>query len=277
MFLNLKKALKFARNNKFAIGAFNVFDLEGVAAVSKAAQELKAPVIIQTTPKAIEYAGLRQLFDLVKNEIAEKNIKAAIHLDHAKDFGLVKDCVDIGYSSVMIDGSADDFDSNVAITKKVVNYAKEYGVNVEGELGQIGKGAGEEDKDQKKLTDPALAKKFVQLTQIDAVAISVGNKHGAPKGEKINLELLAEIANLVDIPIVMHGSSGLPHQDIKGAIKLGVCKFNIDTNLRRAFLAEMVKAKDDPREALEEAIETMSEIVKSYIKLLASDGRADEI
>lgn len=280
MFLDLKKALKFARENKFAIPAFNVFDLEGVISISRAASELNAPVIIQTTPKAIDYAGLDQLFDIIKNEIHTADIKAAIHLDHAKDFNIIKDCIDIGYNSVMIDGSALDFESNVAVTKKVVRYADEYGVNVEAEIGKIGHEIGEEGNDQNKLTDPETAKKFVEQTRINAVAVSVGNRHGAPKGEKLNSDLLEKISQLVRIPIVMHGSSGLSHSDIKKAIQLGVTKINIDTKLKQAFLAKITGVKDgedDPREILSDAVLAMSEIVKSYIELVGADGRADEV
>ena len=280
MFLDLKKALKFARENKFAIPAFNVFDLEGVKAVCVAASELNAPVIIQTTPKAIDYAGLNQLFDIIKNEIHSKDIKAAIHLDHAKDFGTVKECINIGYNSVMIDGSELDFESNVNLTKKVVSYAGEYKVNVEAEIGNIGHEISERGNDQNKLTDPKFAQKFVEQTGIDAVAVSVGNKHGAPKGERLNLDLLRSICELVKIPIVMHGSSGLSHSDIQKAIQLGVAKINIDTKLKKAFLTEIMEAKDiegDPREILKDAVLAMTEIVKSYIELVHADGRADEV
>lgn len=280
MFLDLKKALKFARENKFAIPAFNVFDLEGVLAISKAASELKALVIIQTTPKAIDYAGLNQIFNIIKNEIHTTDIKAAVNLDHARDFGTIRECIDIGYNSVMIDGSALDFESNVAVTKKVVRYASERKVNVEAEVGVIGREVSEIGREQKNLTDPKVAQKFVEQTGIDAVAVSVGNRHGAPKGEKLNLNLLESICQLVEIPIVLHGSSGLSHLDIKKAIDLGVAKINIDTKLRQAFLAEIKEIKDDqddPRAVLEDATEAMSEIVKSYIKLVGAEGRADEI
>ena len=280
MFLDLKKALKFAREKKFAIPAFNVFDLEGVLSISKAASELNALVIIQTTPKAIDYAGLNQLFNIIKNEIHSRDLKAAIHLDHAKDFGTVRECIDIGYNSVMIDGSALDFESNVAVTKKVVSYASEYRVNVEAEIGNVGHEIGETGNNQNNLTVPEIAQKFVEQTGIDAVAVSVGNLHGAPKGERLNLNLLESICEIVKIPIVMHGSSGLSHSDVQRAIQLGVAKINIDTKLKRAFLAEIMEVKDiedDPREILKDAIEAMSEIVKSYIKLVGADGRADEI
>lgn len=279
MFLNLKNALKIARKNHFAIGAFNVFDLEGAKAVAIAAEELQAPVIFQTTPKAIEYAGLEQLFDIVKNEIHERRLKATIHLDHAKDFGLVQKCIDMGYNSVMIDGSELDFDANIHISQKIVKFAHEYDVSVEAELGAIGKEIGENEKDVKGKTDPRLVKQFVESTKIDALGISVGNAHGAPKGEKIDIDLLKNIANKTDIPLVLHGSSGLGELDIKNALKIGVAKFNIDTNLRKAFINELEDQKEsnDPREILGKIMSAQKEIVKKYIELFGSKGKYEEV
>ncbi len=279
MFLNLKKALLIGRKNHFAIGGFNVFDLEGAKAVASAADELSAPVIFQTTSKAVEYAGLEQIFDIIKNEIHDKNLKATIHLDHAKDFGLVKKCIDIGYNSVMIDGSELDFEANVHLTKKVVQYAKNYGVNVEAELGAIGKEAGENGGGAKGKTDPSLVVKFINLTKIDALGISVGNAHGAPKGEKIDFELLEKISNETEIPLVLHGSSGLKASDIKESIKCGVAKFNIDTNLRKAFIEELkdYKNSDDPRDVLNKIMSAQEEIVKKYIELFGTKGKYEEV
>lgn len=279
MFLNLKSALKTARKNHFAIGAFNVFDLEGAKAVASAAEELNAPVIFQTTPKVIEYAGLEQIFDIVKNEIYSKNLKATIHLDHAKDFGLVKRCIDNGYNSVMIDGSNLDFEANIHLTKKVVDYAREYDVNVEAELGLI-------DKEEKmnralaqKRTDPDLVEEFVAKTGINALGISVGNKHGAPRGEKIDFDLLEKISFKTDVPLVLHGSSGLRESDVERARKYGVAKFNIDTNLRKAFIYELKSQKNsnDPRDIMGKIISAQKEIVKKYIELFGSEGKYEEV
>jgi len=279
MFLDLKNALKVARDKGFAIGAFNVFDLEGAKAVASAAEELNAPLIFQTTPKAIEYAGLEQIFSIVKNEIHTRNLKATIHLDHAKDFGLVKKCIEIGYNSVMIDGSDLDFDANIHLTKKTVNYAKEYNVNVEAELGAIGKEAGENGANFKGTTDQSLVKEFIELTKIDALGISVGNAHGAPKGEKINFELLEKISNKTNIPLVLHGSSGLRESEIKKAIKCGVAKFNIDTNLRKAFIKELKDQENnnDPRDILSKIMSAQEEIVKKYIEFFGTKGKYEEV
>lgn len=278
MFMDIKNGLRVAREKRFAIGAFNVFDLESVKAVCLGASELHSPVIIQITPKAIEYAGLRQIFDIVRDEILVNNIKTTVHLDHGRDFTIVKQCIDMGFNSVMIDGSYYDFDSNVSITKKVVNYAKEYGVQVEGEIGAIGKEIGEAGSNIKNQTDPTLVSKFIEATGIDSVAVSVGNRHGAPEGEKIDFELLSTISKISTIPIVMHGSSGLSKQDIENATQLGVCKFNIDTNLKRAFTRQIAETDgSDPRKIMTEVIESMKEVVLKYIKIFGSEGRAGEV
>lgn len=279
MFLDIKKALIVARKESFAIGAFNVFDLEGAKAVASAAEKLEAPVIFQTTPKAIEYAGLSQIFDIIKNEIHDRNLKATIHLDHGKDFGLVKDCIDIGYNSVMIDGSAFDFETNIHLTKKVVRYAQEYNVNVEAELGAVGKEAGENGSSTKGKTDSTLIKKFIETTKINALGVSVGNAHGAPKGERIDFELLDKISKEVDIPLVLHGSSGLRESDIKKAIGFGIAKFNIDTNLRKAFIEELEEQKNnnDPRDILSKIMSAQEEIVKKYIEIFEAKGKYDEV
>ena len=279
MFLDLKNALKIAKQKHFAIGAFNVFDLESVKAVAEAAKEASAPVIIQTTPKAIEYAGLNQLFDIIKNEIHSLGVRAAIHLDHGEDFGLAKSCIDIGYNSVMIDGSKLDFEANKHITKKVVQYAKEFDVQVEAELGAIGRKIGEGEYPAKKLTNPNLVDKFIAMTQIDSLGISVGNAHGAPKGEKVDFDLLAEIGSKTEIPLVMHGSSGLSEQEIKMAIKYGVAKFNIDTNLRKAFIREISHQKgiSDPRDIMKKIMSAQKNVAKHYIKLLGSEGKYEEV
>lgn len=279
MFLDLKKALKVARREGFAIGGFNVFDLEGAKAVASAAEEFQAPVIFQTTPKAIDFAGLKQIFDIVKNEIHQRNLKATIHLDHAKDYGLVQKCIDIGYNSVMIDGSALDFDTNVHLAKKVVEYAKKHQVNVEAELGAIGKEAMENGGNTKSKTDPSLVKSFVEQTKIDALGVSVGNAHGAPRGEKLDLQLLEEISQQSNIPLVIHGSSGLGEADIKHALKFGVAKFNIDTNLRKAFLTELEDEKNcsDPRELLHKVMSAQEAIVKKYMEIFDSKGKYEKV
>lgn len=272
IFLSEKGLLNKAREVGAAIGAFNTSNLEITQAISEASKEVGEPIIIQTTPSAIGYAGLEQLFDIVRNEVDELGIKATLHLDHGKDFGIIKECIDLGFPSVMIDGSKLDFKANVSLTKKVVNYAKKYNVSVEGELGVISRAEGGRKSGQTVYTDPKIAEEFIKKTNVDSLAVSVGNEHGAPKGEKLDLKLLEEISKNVSVPLVMHGASGLSRRDIKSAIKLGVCKFNIDTQIKRAFSDAMKAGKEgeiDPREILETSKNAAKKVVKDYIKLFS--------
>ncbi len=197
--IDLKKYYSRAMKEGFAIGAFNTSDLEMTQAIANGAAEKKSPVIIQTSPSAIEYAGLKQIFDIVKNEIVENNLSATIHLDNGKDFSIAKSCIDIGYQSVMIDGSELEFDANVNLTKKVVDYAKRHNVTVEGEFGAIG--SDDEKSSHGGKTDPKMALEFVEKTGVDSLGVSIGNAHGAPKGEKLDLDLLDRIRQeVLDIP-----------------------------------------------------------------------------
>lgn len=272
IFISEKDLLNKAKKSGVAVGAFNTTNLEITQAIVEAAKETNYPVIIQTTPSAIHYAGLEQLFDIVRNEVDEASVKATLHLDHGKDYGVVKECIDIGYPSVMIDGSKLDYIGNINLTKKVVAYAKKHSVSVEGELGVISHKEGGGKSGQTVYTDPKVAEDFVQKTGVDSLAVSVGNEHGAPKGEKLDLDLLEEISESVSAPLVMHGSSGLSRRDIKRAIKLGVVKFNIDTQIRKAFSSAMKsgdKDEIDPREILESSKEAAKKVIKDYIKLFS--------
>ena len=291
MFINVADELKKARNGGYALGAFNTNNLEATKAICAAAKKSNFPIIIQTTPGAIDYAGLRQIFEIVKTEIEEAGIEAALHLDHGKDFEVVKKCIDIGYRSVMIDGSKLPFAENVALTKRVVDYAKPKNVSVEAEIGAIGTdegaasgkaGAGvpaSVEDGMRELTkaimsSPDEVKRFVELTGVDSIAVSVGNEHGAPEGEKINLKLLEEISKIIEIPLVMHGASGLSDEDIKAVIGLGIAKINIDTQIRKAFIAGLsnINAETrDYREILKISMENIEEVVKEKIGLFSAN------
>ena len=271
MFINVSDELKKAREEGYCLGAFNTANLEVTKAICAGAKKTGKPIIIQTTPSAIEYAGLKQLFDIVKNEIEESGVMAAIHLDHGKDFEIARRAIDAGYRSVMIDGSKLPFEENVALTKKVVEYAHPKNVAVEGEIGIISAGEGGEVEAEDSLSSPELTKKFVDLTGVDSVAISIGNEHGAPEGEKINLELLNTIAEAVSIPLVLHGSSGLSDEDVKEAIKSGIAKMNVDTNIRRAFIECMTDIDPetkDYREILKVGMGNVEEVVEERVSLL---------
>lgn len=273
MFMNVAEELNKARSEKYAIGAFNTNNLEVTKAICAAAKECNAPVIIQVTPGAIEYAGLEEIFDIVKNEIEQTGIEAAIHLDHAKDFETIREAIEVGFRSVMIDGSSLSFEENVALTKKVVDFAHQKNVSVEGEIGTLGKEGEDNSETNSNYSKPDEVVKFVELTGIDAVAVSVGNMHGAPEGEKLNLELLGEIASKVSVPLVLHGSSGLSEEDIMGAREIGVTKINVDTAIRQEFidsLQDIPEGTDDYRDIFQRSMEAIKSLVSEKIKLFKS-------
>ena len=271
MFISLRELYKMAEEKNVGIGAFNTNNLEITQAIVSAAEELSLPLIVQTTPGAIEYAGLKELFGIVKTLIDESAVPLTIHLDHAKEIDLINRCLDIGYKSVMFDGSDLLFENNVSETKKVVDLAHKYGALVEGEIGVVGRSEEGREKVLQKYTDPDQAVNFVRLTGVDALAVSIGNIHGGPTKEKIDLDLLKKIDQVVDVPLVLHGASGLSGSDIVQAIKFGIRKINIDTQIKRSFKKGLQENIDDPdkdlRDYLSDAREDAENTIKKYLKL----------
>lgn len=281
--VNTKKMLEDARKNKYAVGAFNIHNLETLKAVVKAAYEMKAPLILQTTPSTIEYTGKEYIVAMARIASEKFDIPIALHLDHGNSLNLVVKCIKAGYTSVMFDGSLLPYEENVALTKKVVEVAHAVGVTVEAELGSI---VGVEDdvyvkEDKSTFTDPKMAADFVEKTGVDSLAIAIGTAHGMYKGEvKIDFERLREIANLVDIPLVLHGASGIPDESVKRAIELGICKLNIATELKISFanaIKEVFKNypdENDPRKFLSPGEKAIEEVVKKKIEIFGCGGRA---
>lgn len=271
MFISLRELYKMAEEKNVGIGAFNTNNLEITQAIVSAAEELSLPLIVQTTPGAIEYAGIKELFGIVKTLIDESAVPLTIHLDHAKEIDLINRCLDIGYKSVMFDGSDLLFENNVSETKKVVDLAHKYGALVEGEIGVVGRSEEGREKVLQKYTDPDQAVNFVKLTGVDALAVSIGNVHGGPTKEKIDLDLLKKIDQVVDVPLVLHGASGLGRSDIVQAIKFGIRKINIDTQIKRSFKKGLQENIDDPdkdlRDYLSDAREDAENTIKKYLKL----------
>ncbi|HLD17842.1 MAG TPA: class II fructose-bisphosphate aldolase [Patescibacteria group bacterium] len=306
MLSSLPILLKKAQRQGYAVGAFNVNQLETIQAIIAAAEAEKSPVILATSEGAIAYAGMEELGALAHISAAKASIPMAFHLDHGKDDELVAHAVKSGwYGSVMYDGSAHPYEENVRRTKKIVKLAHARGVAIEAELGSI---AGIEDfvsvEDRNiHLTDPDQAAEFVQQTGCDALAVAVGTAHGAYKFQgacRLDFKRLQEIAKRVRVPLVLHGASGVPTavkaecmkygckiEDAKGvsdasirkAISLGICKVNVDTDLRMAFDAGVRKylaknpADIDPRHILGEAKEFMTRLVRQKMRLLGSSGK----
>jgi fructose-bisphosphate aldolase class II len=305
MLVTNKELLLAAKRGAYAVGAFNIQNLESLLAVVEAAVEEKSPVIVAVTPSAIKYGGLKYLTALVKVAAENAPVSMSLHLDHGEDVETVRKCLEAGFTSVMIDGSHLPFEENVALTRRVVEMAHPMGVSVEGELGRL-TGVEEKTVEEREavLTDPDEAEEFVKRTGVDALAVSIGTSHGAYKfkGEpKLDFERLRLIREKVDVPLVLHGASsvpqwiiekatkygaeltgakGIPEDHVKRAISLGITKINIDTDLRLAFTATVREVlanqpkEFDPRKILGPAKEAMKEVVKAKMRLFGSSGKA---
>jgi len=305
MLVTNKDLLLPARQKAYAVGAFNINNLESLLAVAEAAVEEKSPVIVAVTPSAIKYAGLAYLAKIVKTGAELAPVPMSLHLDHGENFETVSKCVEAGFTSVMIDGSFLKFEENVALTRQVVDFAHQKGVTVEAELGRLA-GVEESTVEEKEavLTDPNAAKEFVEKTGVDALAVAIGTSHGAYKFKaepKLDFERLKLIREKVNVPLVLHGASsvpqwiiekavkygaeltgakGIPEEHIKKAISSGIAKINIDTDLRLAFTATIREflanspKEFDPRKILGPAKEAMKEVVKGKMRLFRSSGKA---
>ncbi|MDT2661372.1 class II fructose-bisphosphate aldolase [Enterococcus hulanensis] len=276
MYVTLKEVLKDANRLDMAIGAFNTHNLEMLPAIIKAAGKQKTPVIIQTSCGTANYVGHRNLVAVCKAMAEEYGVDVALHLDHAKDFDEIRKAIRAGYSSVMFDGSSLPFKENILGTKQVVNFAKEYGVSVEAELGTVG---GTEDglvvsQDEVFYTDPQDAVEFVAETGIDALAVAIGTNHGQYMSKtEISFEQLEKIKTAVDIPLVIHGGTGVKDDDVKKVIALGIRKFNVGTELlvgwnrKSKECYEAHKENVSNRDNVVPCLETIEAIVARKINL----------
>ena len=274
--------LQEAQKEGYAVGAFNANNLEIVQGIVEAAVELNSPVILQASQGAIKYAGLDYLVAIVRAASEKVRVPVALNLDHGASFEQAVQCIRGGFSAVMFDGSKYPFAENVALTLAVGRVARAAGVSLEGELGRIG---GTEDDVSVAARDAAMtvpeeAAEFVRQTGVDALAVAVGTAHGPYRGvPRLDFARLAAIRRLVDVPLVLHGASGVPGQAIQEAISLGVCKINIDTDLRQAFSAgikEVLAATPDefdPRRLLGPGREALKKVAKEKMLLFGSAGR----
>ncbi len=281
--VTVNELLKGAEEGNYAIGAFNCNNMEIVQAIILAAEAERSPVIIQASQGAIKYAGLPYIMGLVRTAASLTDIPVAMHLDHGTGFDQVVKCIHQGFTSVMVDGSKLPLEDNIVLTNKVLEIARAVGVSVEAEMGKI---SGTEDDvfvhDREAMfTDPDEAKYFVEATNVDSLAVAIGTAHGQYKGEpKLDFERLTKIRELVKIPIVLHGSSGVPSEAIVEAIKRGVRKVNIDTNIREAFVAEIREVLNhdakviDPRNILGPARDKAVEVIREKIRIFGSNGKA---
>lgn len=273
-FASVKELLCKAQANGYAVPAFNVENMETVQGVIQAAEELNRPVILQTTPSSVKYAGLDFFAACVETEVRKNSVTAALHLDHGSSFELAALAMKAGYSSVMIDGSQLSFRDNMDLSSKVSCLGKILGVSVEAELGSVG---GKEDgltAGKVLFTEAAEAAEFAARTKVDSLAIAIGTAHGFYKGEpKLDIKRLKEIRNAVDIPLVLHGTSGVPDETVRECIRNGICKVNYATDLRNVFTKavklNMAENPDniDPKKYLGAGREAVAEAARDRIKL----------
>ena len=306
--VNSREMFKKAYEGGYAVGAFNVNNMEIIQGITEAAKEENAPLILQVSAGARKYAKHVYLMKLIEAAEADTGLPIVVHLDHGADFDICKSCIDGGFTSVMIDGSHFPFEENMELTRKVVEYAHKYNVTVEGELGRLD-GVEDEVKvshEDSSYTDPAQVQEFVQNTGVDSLAIAIGTSHGAFKfkGEpKLRFDILEEVGKrLPGFPIVLHGASsvipsyveminqyggsmpgaqGVPEDMLRKAASMAVCKINIDSDLRLAFTGEVrrhfVEHPDhfDPRQYLTDARNGVREMVRhKIVDVLGCNGKA---
>ena len=298
-----KYLLKKAQKGKYAVGAFNFVNMEMFQGIVNAAVSQKSPALLQTTEGAINYAGVSTLRNIARS-VDELKIPFALHLDHGKHIDTIKSCLKVGYTSVMMDASDKSFNDNIKLTKKAAILAHKHGASIEGEIGVL---AGVEDDvsaEKSIYTDPEQAKEFVLKTGVDALAIAIGTSHGAYKFKteaKLEINILKEIRKKVNIPLVLHGASGVPRDivklaekygeklnhskgvpdsEIKKAVREGICKINIDTDLRLSAVAAIRETFSkhpenfDMRKIMGPARELIQKTVEQKMKLFGSVGKA---
>jgi len=302
MLVPMRQILEEAKKGGYGVGAYNVNNMEQVQGIMEAAAETKSPVIIQASRGALKYTNFVYLKHLMIAAVEDNpDIPVAVHLDHGDTLESVKKSIDLGFTSVMIDASSKDFEENIKLTKEVVDYV----VSVEAELGTLG-GIEEDIVGEVKLTDPEQAVEFIKRTGVDALAVAIGTSHGAYKFKsepKLAIDLVKEISNKVNIPLVMHGSSsvpkelrdeinkyggnmpdacGVPVKSIQAAIKNGICKINVDTDSRMALTAAVRKVfikkpeEFDPRKYLGPGREAIKELLVSKMKAFGTAGHAQD-
>ena len=279
MFVTSKEMIYAARKGGYAVPAFNAENLEMVQAIVAAAEKMKSPVMIQTTPSTVKYLTLRQAVAMVKAEAEAASVPVALHLDHCESYEDVMAAVEAGYTSVMIDGSKLPYEENIAVTKKVVEDAHKAGVTVEAELGTVG---GKEDGHSAEIayTDPAEALDFFTKTGVDIFAVAIGTAHGFYKGEpKLNFELLEKLAEKIEAPLVLHGGSGVPDEMIKRTISLGINKVNYATELRAAMTKAVREALTDegiidPKKFMGKGRQAVIDLCCQKIMVCGSENKA---
>ncbi|WP_429844418.1 class II fructose-1,6-bisphosphate aldolase [Brevibacillus sp. FIR094] len=275
--------LRTAREQGYCVGAFNVHTMEMLQAVVEAACEANAPLILQTTVGTVRHLGPEYVAAIARVASEEARVPIALHLDHCHEEELIMRCIEAGYTSVMIDASMHPFAENASMTRRVVELARERGVNVEAELGKVG-GVEDDlvvDDADAALADPIECERFIELTGVDTLAPAIGTAHGIYKGEpRIDFARIEEIARRVSVPLVLHGGSGIPEEQVKRAVQLGMAKMNVATELRIAF-SQAIKGvfdnnpqENDPRTYMKQAKQAVKEVALAKMEMCGCIGKA---
>jgi ketose-bisphosphate aldolase len=281
---NMTAMLKQARKGGYAVGAFNILDYNSMKAVVRAAEEINSPVIVQTSVKTVIHWGYETIIAWITDLADKSDVPVAIHLDHCKEIEVIKKCIDKGWTSVMIDASSFPFEENLALTNQVVEAARPYNISVEAELGEIG---GVEDDisvaDQAAfLADPARAEEFCRQVSVDCFAPAIGTAHGLYTGEpKIDFDRLSKISDLTDVPLALHGGTGLSNEVFQKCISLGCAKVNISTQLKHIFIDAFADyhsenpSEYNPLKNLKAQYQGLKKVIVEYLRLFGSEGQAD--
>lgn len=270
--MKLKDKLTQLQQSGSSLLATNYYNYETLCGILQAALAINSPVILQLTKGSIDYMGLKVAVDMGRAALKEFNVKGWIHLDHSDSYELVHRCLDAGFDSVMIDASEKPLEENIAITKKVVNLAKAYDANVEAELGYVAKLG--QSKEKLGFTEPEEAKYFVEKTGIDALAVAIGSAHGFYKEEpKLDIERLSRIHAVVNAALVLHGGSGIPENVLKEAIKNGICKINLATEIKNIFILTLKDCLSnneeiDLRIIFPPAIAAVKDLVRNKLEMI---------
>lgn len=279
--VSAKQMLLKAQQGGYAVAAFNVENMEMVQAVCDSANKLKAPVIIATSASALKYAPPALFAAMVYAVAKETSIPVALHLDHGNSFELCEACVKAGYSSVMIDASQQPYEENVKLSRAVVKLCTTYQVPVEAELGHVGGKEDDIESENDLGTDPIQAAEFVKQTGVNSLAVAIGTTHGVYQGApKLDFERLSSIRSAVDIPLVLHGASGLSGDAVRACVSRGICKINYATELRAAYTAAVRHVLIENPEAIDPKIfgraarKCVSEVVLEKMTVLGCEGKA---
>jgi len=268
----LQDKLREQLNKQQAILATNFYNFETLKGLLIAAHEEKQAIILQLTRSSIEYMGLQNAYNMARSGLKYYKLEGWIHLDHGDSYELAKQCADIGFDSVMFDGSELDFTQNIEITSKVVKYAQKFNINVEAELGYVAKLG--QSKDKVAFTDPEDAKVFAENTGINALAVAVGSAHGFYKqAPKLDFDRISAIRQITNIPLVLHGGSGIPPESVQKAVRNGICKVNVATETKNIFMETLQNilknnTEIDLRKVFPPAVDAVSNLIKTKFKML---------